>query len=1049
MNDTTSESINRRTQWTGRAVVVVALVLFGATLSPVFFPGSSASLVAEHLGLMPIPPLSQNLWGWCIRLLALIPGVPPALLLNGFSAACAAAALWLVFQITLRIRHDRTYEESMARFSGHAAQLFSAVCAALMLMLSIPFWMVATRAHPLTLSLVLGLSAFYLLMRYGETRRLGYLYGSVFVYGLGITEYAALIPLALLYGIMLLLALWRAGTLRAGMVFRVLGIGLLGLSPYFIAAGLYLQKPAIAWLEFRGYFHVLWFIWAQQYALLVHGLPKLGWLTVGMVSLVPWIVVMGFRSGGRPHSRGVWFGTFVLHGLLSVLAVALLFNFTLSPYRTVGQNPLLVTPYVLIALWSSYVAGYWYAMLIRRTRDGSSSRRPVLAIAYVVLLLALGGVALWRNLPEASGRSSVLAARFADEQIDSLQGRTWLISAGELEEMLVLAAWQKGVDLKLINPRLAQSDHYGRYVASLFEEPRYKSLARVGLIPLLNVWLRDDPTARQKVAIVNAPDIWLEAGMVPQPSRTLFLGEAPEDAVDVDAIATDFGRFWERYALQVKAAWDKHGPLFVVNRRVGGHLAKVANNLGVYLEDHERPDLALGMYQKARDLDTNNVSALLNLHALARRENLPEREDLEAELEQLSKRIQSRHQIWGLSYYHGYIRSPEMYATRGWAWAMSGKQNLAINDMKRALQLSGDHPNAQLALAGLYFAQERDTESREAYERVLEANPTNQVALLGLARTAMRSADYDSARGYLERLRELKAPPRMLAMELAVLDSMSGDTAAAVARLTDVVKAEPDNMRAWSALAVIAAQGNDERQLQAALAKLQEAKLISPTIRLTLAQLAWQRGDQAAARKYYEELLRVQPGNVAALEGILRVAVAQGQRDEAERYVDTLITFDPGNAFGNYILGSLQLFNEQYALAESSYRASLAANRAPEVINDLAWLLRRRGAAEEAMALIQESLQMNDRNGAAWDTYGSLLLGANRIEEAEAALQKALALRPESAPIMLNVALLYEKKALYKDSMRLAEDLLARPTELSREEYESLRELTKRLRINL
>jgi len=363
--------------------------------------------------------------------------------------------------------------------------------------------------------------------------------------------------------------------------------------------------------------------------------------------------------------------------------------------------------------------------------------------------------------------------------------------------------------------------------------------------------------------------------------------------------------------------------------------------------------------------------------------------------------------------------------------------------------LGADPAGAQLALAGIYFSQEKDEESQEAYLQVLGENPTNQVALLGLSRISMRRGDYDSARGYLDRLRELKAPPQALALELAVLDSMAGNMASAVSRLTDVVKTSPDNMRAWAALAVIAAQAGDERQLQAALTKLEETKMVQPTIRLTLAQLAWQRDDHVAARRHYEELLRTQPGNVSALEGILRIAVGQGQRDEAERYVETLITVDPGNAFGNYVLGSLQLFNEQYALAESSYRASLAANRAPEVINDLAWLLRRRGARDEAMTLIQESLALNDRNGAAWDTYGSLLLSANRIEEAEEALQKALALRPESASITLNVALLYEKKAQYKDAMRLAEDLMARPTELSREEYDLLRELMKRLRLNI
>lgn len=1046
MNDDSPAPVWNSARKMGRVVAALALILYAFTLSPVFFPGISATRVAEQLGLTPIPPLSQNLWGWCVQVLAHIPGLPPAWTLNAFSALCAAAAVWLIFQLALRVRHNRTFEESMSNFPARSAQLFSATCAALMLMTSIPFWIVATRAHPLPLSLVLGMGAFYLLLRYGETKRLGMLYASAFVYGLGVTEYAALIPLALLYGIMALLALWRAGALRAGTVLRVLGSGLLGLFPYFVAAGLYLQKPAYEWLSYKGYFHVLWFMWVEQYVLLMHSLPKVGWLTVGMVSLVPWVVVMGFGGGKRVDSRGVWFGTFVLNGLLTALAVALLFNFTLSPWRTVGQSPLLVTPYVFIALWASYVVGYWFAMLVRQNRQGEM-RRPMLARVYAGALLVLWAVAAWRNLPETNGRSGVVTARFAGEILDSLQGRTWIITAGELEENIALDAWERGLDLKLINPRYAQSEGYGRYMASLFDEPRYKSLARVGLIPLLNEWLRSDASAREKLAIVNAPDIWLEAGMEPRPSRTLFLGQRADEQVDPEGVVKDFQVFWQRYASQVKAEWDREGPMLVHNRRIGGHLAKMANNLGVYAEDHGRPDLAFGLYQDARSLDTNNVSALLNMHALARRENRPELAALDEELTELGKRIQSRHQIWGLSYYHGYIRAPEMYATRGWAWAMSGKPNLAVNDMKQALSLSGDHPQLQLALAGLYFSQEKDEESRDAYLQVLEANPTNQVALLGLARTAMRSADFDSARGYLDRLRELKAPARALALEEAVLDSLAGRTASAIDRLAGVVKAEPDNMRAWTALAVLAAQGNDERQLQAALAKLQSAKLVSPTIRLTLAQLAWQRGDQAAARKHYEELLRAQPGNVAALEGILRIAVSEGRRDESERYVDTLITMDPTNAFGNYVLGSLQLFNEQYALAESSYRASLAANRSsPEVLNDLAWLLARRNARDEAMELIQESLRLNDANGAAWDTYGALLMAANRMEEAEEALQKAMSLRPESATVTLNMARLYEKKGMVKESLQLAGDLMARPTELSSEDYEALRELMRRLR---
>ena len=80
------------------------------------------------------------------------------------------------------------------------------------------------------------------------------------------------------------------------------------------------------------------------------------------------------------------------------------------------------------------------------------------------------------------------------------------------------------------------------------------------------------------------------------------------------------------------------------------------------------------------------------------------------------------------------------------------------------------------------------------------------------------------------------------------------------------------------------------------------------------------------------------------------------------------------------------------------------------------------------------------------ESLNVLITAASRRVPLLRAFQQALAYNPDRAPVMLNMAKLYEKKGQGKDALRIADELLARPAELSRESYEELRELVKRLR---
>ncbi|HMP76935.1 MAG TPA: tetratricopeptide repeat protein [Kiritimatiellia bacterium] len=1037
-----TDATGRATVW-GRVLFVLSLLLYVFTLSPGFIPGASSSYVASHLGVHPFPPLVNHVWGWMIRLFAAVPVGELAVRVHLFGAICSAASVWLLFQIMMRLRRPRTFEEGMPRAASERVRLFSAIVAALALALAIPFWMAATRAHPLAFDLSLLLLAFHLLLRYSTNGRLSYLYISVLVYAVGLTDFATLVLFLPVYVPMALFHAWRQQHLTWGLFFRLFGLSLVGLAPQFIAALLYMKNDAFVWREFSHYGQVLWYMWRDQYMLVLRSLPRVGWLTVGVVSLVPWVAVFLLGVGRKSASAGAWLGTAILGLLLSVLAGVVLTNTLVSPWVLTRDNPLLITPWVMIAMWAGSMAGYWLA-LFQRAASGVWNRIGYGFAGVVIAALLAIGV---RNFEIASGSVGRWFADYARQVVDRLDDHTVLVSASALDDLVALEAHARGKPLSIINIQAAQQLAYRRYVGSLFDDARYKSLTEVGIQPLLLEWFARETNIASRVIVLDVADLWMAARLQPEPRGLLYRGRAPDQPADVDAIAEDNRAFWRAFAgpLSARHVAPTH-PAAPALRHLSAQTAKSANNLGVFWEEAGRADLAVEAYEQARQFDTNNISSLVNLHALFQRENRPEAEALAAQIDALISREQVRRYLWSLSFHHGVIRSPELYASRGWAWAMSGKPALAAANLRQALDLGGDSAALRMALSALDETQDGPDSPEEVLQAELERNPANLSAALGLYRQAVRRGQFSVARGRLEELRRMNAPADLLALEEALLEILTGNTDQAAVLLGEVVRRNPEELRAWAALAVIANERNDAKAVQEALDRLHQARRASPSIRYMAAQVAVRHGDRAGARRQLELVLRQEPRHVPALELMTRLLMAEGDRENAEAFVDRLISADPRHPFGNYLLGAFQTLRGQYALAESSYQASLEARRTPETLNDLAYVLSRLGRHREALELIEECLRTNELRGAAWSTYGQILLALDRFNEAETALQQALANNPESIEVQLYLARVYEKKGQRAEALKLAENILPRSGELLRDDQDGLRDLLKRLR---
>lgn len=1026
----------------GIGLAVGAFVLYAGTLSTGFLPGPMTSLVAGYLGASPFPATMHHLWGAIVWLVAQIPVGGLAVRIHLLNAVLAALSIGLLYSIVYRIKPLPAFTHGMPSALAERTQLFTAIAAALILAISVPFWIAATRAHPLMLSLALMLLAFDLLLRYGEDGKPWRLNTATLAYALGMGNFASLVLYLPIFIFLILIFTYRHGALTWKRFFGLAGIGLLGAIPLIVAGLLYMQSPAYEWREFKHYWHVLRMMLVDQYHFVLKSVPRVGWLTVFVGSMLPWFAVYAMGVGRRSLSAGTWLGTALLCLLMLGLSIVWLLDLKISPWVMTGDRPLLVTPYVFFAMWTASVTGYWMGFI---QRFGPAGRKAgaIWAVAVLVFL----GVVGTRNYAVASGNVGRHFANYARAMADRLEPYPYVISTGYFDDLIALEFFDRKKDTAIINIRQAASKAYRRYIATLFEDPRLKNLVEINIQPFVMEWFSKEKNLGERLAVLDMPEMWMAAQRIAEPHGPVYVGRLPDEPLRIEEIAADNRAFWREFPEQAASLRfpDRHPDAYAV-RVLLAQSAKAANNYGVLMEEQERPDLAEEAYRAAQRFDTNNISSLVNLYALLQRQGRDEADELRARIESLISAENIRRYLWSLSYHQGFIRSPELYASRGWAWAMSGKPALAAENIRQAIDLGGDTAALRIALTALDAGQEGPQSPEEVLQAELDRDPSNVQVAMQLYQLALRRGQFDVARGRLDLLRGMNVPADAIRIEEALLEALSGNIERAAAMLADEVRRSPENLRAWAILAVVAGDRGDSKTVRDALEKLEQARRVSPSVRFIAAQAALREGDRAGARRQLEQALRQEPGHVPSIELMIRVLMSEGDRQGAENMLERLISVSPRHPFGNYLMGAIQALRGQYELAESYYRVSLEAIRSPEALNDLAYVLTRQNRVSEALPLIEECLQKTDIGGAVWSTYGYVLMTAGRYAEAEEALKKAVAVHPDNAEVQFNLALLYEKTGRKAEARELAESLTSRSGELLRDDQEGLRALLNRLR---
>ncbi|MGE0013002.1 MAG: tetratricopeptide repeat protein [Azoarcus sp.] len=277
-----------------------------------------------------------------------------------------------------------------------------------------------------------------------------------------------------------------------------------------------------------------------------------------------------------------------------------------------------------------------------------------------------------------------------------------------------------------------------------------------------------------------------------------------------------------------------------------------------------------------------------------------------------------------------YLEHPEAHFARAQSAAIAGSPMESLTAINAALLLRPDWETGLLFKAQLLLQTGAHTEASKLLQEAVARQPDNRNLRLGYARSLIAAKQFKAARTEFMALLDSAPDDRDLLYSVALLSL----------QLDDPVMAEPLLTRALEA-------GHPE----------------ADAIRLHLGQIAEQRKDGAAARKWFES---VAPGAHYA-EARIRSAhslAREGKMDEARSLLQTP-TEDAS-------------LSRRYRLAEAQ-------------------MLRDAGRTEEAFDLIDEALLQAPDDADLLYESAMLAERLDRLEVMEGRLRKVIALTPDHA----------------------------------------------------
>jgi len=406
----------------------------------------------------------------------------------------------------------------------------------------------------------------------------------------------------------------------------------------------------------------------------------------------------------------------------------------------------------------------------------------------------------------------------------------------------------------------------------------------------------------------------------------------------------------------------------------------------------------------------------------------------------------------------GHSPSGDLLATLGQAELQMHDYAKAEASLRRAIEADPDNPAYRGGLAQALLSQGKLEDALDQYERLTQLDPDSSENYLRIAQISRRLGHLDEAEKNLliakehepdsleilyneallyetqgrfddaihilsDAIARVRAKPSQTdADALGILYELLGglyrdkeDTADAVHAYQDMANLSPQQAKRASVLVIEAYEAG--HQVDQALTEVRKDMAADPSDRgyqFSYAMLLAEKGQTADAVKYLQGMLR---GGAQDADVYLNLAQVQqrgrmfdGARKSAQR-AEELSTGDSDKAMAWFLEGAVAEREKNYDQAEVEFKKVLAQNpQNGEALNYYGYMLAERGVRlNEAVSMIQRSLQEDPANGAFLDSLGWAYYKQNQLDQARKYLEQAVARTPHDPTVLSHLGDVYDK----------------------------------------
>ncbi|HWR17316.1 MAG TPA: tetratricopeptide repeat protein [Terriglobales bacterium] len=372
-------------------------------------------------------------------------------------------------------------------------------------------------------------------------------------------------------------------------------------------------------------------------------------------------------------------------------------------------------------------------------------------------------------------------------------------------------------------------------------------------------------------------------------------------------------------------------------------------------------------------------------------------------------------------------KEAEKHYAKGMEALKSSKQNEAIVELRRSIQLNPQHSKAHFELGKLYFGTGNIRGGYQELMLALKSDPKNKDANMLVAEMLLRFRAFDQALAKVDEIQ--KDFPQERSLNLIKVEALLGQQKFEESRklLEQVLQQDPANPRALYDQSIFQLKDGKFADAEASLRRVWDMQPNSMVPPATLSAEYMKRGDNAKAEAILKEAVQRRPDSVIPKNMLYGFYMQNKRFGEAEALAKAIQSGTPKDSPSRLAVAEFYLTTNNQKEAEAELKRLTAQNKKDYFAwQKLVELYVAQNRVAEAKAVLSETLKENPNEPGMLDLSGRLKIAEGNFNDALLDLQKAQKFNPDNPQVYVDLSKAYLGRGEMEQSKTSLEEALKR-----------------------